>query len=97
MMASAFTADLTEQNTGIGLTAPTRVAQQALNSVRCPFAATGTQVCPDVLHKYLAPVVKEVDTRDLKSLVARRAGSSPARGTIFKHISGTFRLKIRLS
>ena len=31
-------------------------------------------------------MVKQVDTRDLKSLAARRAGSTPAPGTILKHI-----------
>ncbi len=33
---------------------------------------------------YYARVVELVDTRDLKSLAEKRAGSSPAPGTIFQ-------------
>lgn len=35
---------------------------------------------------YVAPMVKLVDTADLKSAAARRAGSIPARSTILKNI-----------
>ena len=36
-----------------------------------------------ISYRYRARVVELVDTRDLKSLAEKRAGSSPAPGTIF--------------
>lgn len=40
----------------------------------------------------IAPMVESVVTGDLKSPAFGRAGSSPARGTIFKHIATSDRM-----
>ena len=44
----------------------------------------------------IAPMVESVVTGDLKSPAFGRAGSSPARGTIFKHI-GVWRTLLKTS